>query len=76
MITRVTQGARRGRLRRSMLVRACTPLTKSEEKERLLAVYSWSKRGFKLSGSIAVQFAMLKLIVTGLSTTTTNALFA
>ena len=29
MTTRVTEGARR----------ACTPLTKSEEKERLLAVY-------------------------------------
>ena len=26
-------------LRRSTLARACTPLTKSEEKERLLAVY-------------------------------------
>ena len=31
MTTRVTEGARRER-------RACTPLTKSEEKERLLAV--------------------------------------
>ena len=28
------------RLRRSTLARTCTPLTKSEEKERLLAVYS------------------------------------
>ena len=27
------------RLRRSTLSRACTPLTKTEEKERLLAVY-------------------------------------
>ena len=52
MTTRVTDGARRerhslssraaalvsrvSRLRRS---RACTPLTKSEEKDRLLAVY-------------------------------------
>ena len=51
MTTRVTEGARRerhdalvsrvSRLRRSTLARACTPLTKftkSEEKERLLAV--------------------------------------
>ena len=46
MTTRVTEGARRAavlashvsRLRRSTLARACTPLTKSEEKERLLAV--------------------------------------
>ena len=29
------------RLRRSTLARACTPLTKSEEKERLLAVYQY-----------------------------------
>ena len=57
MTTRVTEGARRerhdssraaalfsrvSRLRRSTLARACTPLTKSEEKERLLAVYSTS----------------------------------
>ena len=54
MTTRVTEGARQGRhnalvsrvsrLRRSTLARACTPLTKSEEKERLLAghiVPSW-----------------------------------
>ena len=48
MTTRVTVGARReshylvsrvSRFRRSTLARACTPLTKSEEKERLLAVY-------------------------------------
>ena len=32
--------SRVSRLRRSTLVRACTPLTKSEEKERLLAVYN------------------------------------
>ena len=30
------------RLRRSTLARACTPLTKSEEKERLLAGYFYS----------------------------------
>ena len=48
MITRVTEGARRectsrprfSRLRRSTLARVCSPLTKSEEKETLLAVYS------------------------------------
>ena len=46
MTTRVTEGARRerhvsrvSRLRLSTLARACTPLTKSEEKERLLAFY-------------------------------------
>ena len=49
MTTRVTEGARRERLRpfvsrvprlRSLtLARACTPLTKYEEKEKLLAVY-------------------------------------
>ena len=35
MTTRVTEGARRERhgVRRSTLARACTPLTKSEEKE-------------------------------------------
>ena len=54
MTTRVTEDARRerhdnsspaaplvsrvSRLRRSALARTCTPLTKSEEKERLLAV--------------------------------------
>ena len=31
--------SRVSQLRRSTLARACTPLTKSEEKERLLAVY-------------------------------------
>ena len=53
MITRVTKGARRerheppsflasrvSRLCHSKIARACTPLTKSDEKERLLAVYS------------------------------------
>ena len=45
MATRVTDGARRERrprfvrLAASPLARACTHLTKSEEKERLLAVY-------------------------------------
>ena len=52
MTTRVTEGARGerheraaalvsrvSRLRRSTLARVCTSLTKSEEKERLLAVY-------------------------------------
>ena len=39
MTTRVTEGARR-RPCFSQRSRACTPLTKSEEKERLLAVYS------------------------------------
>ena len=47
MTTRVTEGARQerhalgsrvSRLRRSTLARASTSLTKSEEKERLLAV--------------------------------------
>ena len=41
MTNRVTEGAlvsRVSRLHRSALARACTPLTKSEEKERLLAV--------------------------------------
>ena len=47
MTKRVTEGARRerhslvsrvSRLRRSTLARPCTPLTKSEEKEGLLAV--------------------------------------
>ena len=50
MTTRVTEGARRvpsflasrvSRLRRSTLARACTSLTKSEEKDRLLAVYKF-----------------------------------
>ena len=45
MTTRVTERlpplvSRVSRLRRSTLVRACTPLTKSEEKEILLAVYN------------------------------------
>ena len=46
MTTRVTERlppwflASLSRLRRSTLVRACTPLTKSEEKEILLAVYN------------------------------------
>ena len=43
MATRVTDGASRPRLARlaaSLLPRACTALTKSEEKESLLAVYS------------------------------------
>ena len=54
MTTRVNEGARRerhtalasrvSRLRRSTLARACTPLTKSEEKERLLAVSGSRKR--------------------------------
>ena len=45
MATRVTDGARRerrprfARLGASLLARVCTLLTKSEEKERLLAVY-------------------------------------
>ena len=48
MTTRVTEGARRAEaalvsrvspLRRSTLAHVCTPLTKAEEKERLLAVY-------------------------------------
>ena len=40
MTTRVTEGARRERpCNESTLSRACTPLTKSEEKERLFAVY-------------------------------------
>ena len=34
----VTEGARRDRFRRSTLARGCTAHTKSEEKERLLAV--------------------------------------
>ena len=49
MTTRVTEGARRGRPRFSRLAasplnaRACAlPLPKSEEKERLLAVYPWA----------------------------------
>ena len=42
MTTRVTKAlvSRLSRLRRSTLALARTPLTKSEEKERLLAVYS------------------------------------
>ena len=50
MTTRVTEGARRvpsflasrvSRLRRSTLAGTCTSLTKSEEKDRLLAVYKF-----------------------------------
>ena len=58
MTTRVTEGARQGRhdalvsrvsrLRRSTLARACTPLTKSEEKERLLAIYLGLKMYYNL----------------------------
>ena len=58
MTTRVTEDARRerhdalvsrlSRLRRSTLARACTPLTKSEEKERLLAVYLGLKMYYNL----------------------------
>ena len=43
-----------GPLRRSTLARACTPLTKSEEKERLLAVYThqyFRHPGFPLMGT-------------------------
>ena len=42
MATRVTDGARPrfARLAASPLPRACIALTKSEEKERLLAVYT------------------------------------
>ena len=41
--------SRVSRLRRSTLARACTPLTKSEEKKRLLAVYYMS--GKKITSS-------------------------
>ena len=44
MATHVTDGARRfARLEASPLPRACIALTKSEEKERLLAAYQWCK---------------------------------
>ena len=53
MTTRVTEGARRvalvsrvSRLLRSTLARVCIPFTKSEEKERLLAVYTKVCRNF------------------------------
>ena len=39
MATRETDGPRFARLAASPLARECTPLTKPEEKERLLAVY-------------------------------------
>ena len=39
MATRVTDGARWERHEKIETTRACTPLTKPEEKERLLAVY-------------------------------------
>ena len=56
MATRVTDGARRERrprfvrLAASPLARACNPLTKSEEKERLPAVYQ-SVEGMVFLGS-------------------------
>ena len=40
MTSRVTEGARREGAQRSR-ARACSPLAKSEEKERLLAVFSF-----------------------------------
>ena len=39
MATRETDGPRFARLAAQPLARVCTPLTKPEEKERLLAVY-------------------------------------
>ena len=53
MTTRVTEGARR-----STLARACTPLTKSEEKERLRAVYAhfFTKLLFSVSFKVLIQF--------------------
>ena len=55
MATRVTDGARRER-HASPLQRAYIALTKSEEKERLLAIY-WVK------GGVGGQFQKPKMIV-------------
>ena len=56
MATRVTDGARRerrfARLAASPLPRACIALTKSEEKERLLAVYTKSCRYYYVKTKI------------------------
>ena len=50
--------SRVSRLSRSTLARACTPLTTSEEKERLLAVY-------KGANSAAASFNMYQGITSG-----------
>ena len=48
--------SRLSRLRRSTLALACTPLTKSEEKERLLAVYGDSNSDNSLSPPTRTKF--------------------
>ena len=61
MATRVTDGARRfARLAASPLPRAYIALTKSEEKERLLAVYQWCKEE-----GVANNVEELKGVMTG-----------
>ena len=60
MATRVTDGARREKHERRESLRAYIALTKSEEKERLLAVYKETQTELSLSKStLSLSFPLL-----------------